>query len=82
MLENLFESSWSLRQVANETIAECHNALDTSQRVKHELVLSINVHLVNAQRKFDTRYHNGKGWTIYTSKEQGTIHNYWHQFST
>ena len=48
MLDNILESSWSLRQVVNETIAECHTAFETSQRVRHELVLSITVHLVYA----------------------------------
>ena len=78
MLENLPRSSWSLRQVANETIAECHTALETSQRVRPELALSITVHLVYTQREFDTCCHKRKGWLGYTGKEQSTIHNYWH----
>ena len=55
MLENLLESSWSLRQVVNETIAECQTALETSQRVRHELVLSITAYLVYAHCQVDTR---------------------------
>ena len=65
--------------MARETKGQCHDALDLSQRVKRELVVSINVHFGQQNNAHLTHVlTKEEGLEEIQVKSRGTIHDYWH----